>query len=383
MRILVMDYEYPPLGGGGAPICRSIAQELARRGHDLDVVTMAYQDLPAFERDELVRVHRVPCRRSRIEICTTREMATYLWPAWRKGQELLRSQPYDLVHAHFIFPTGPVAVALARRGRLPLVISAHGSDIPGYNPHRFQLEHKLMRPAWGWLARQPDRIVTPSRQLANLVARAAPRMAADDRLQVIPHGLRPLPYDPAAKDPRRVLMVGRLLERKGFRTMLRALRHHPLDLELHIVGDGPDMAQLQAMAADAPTTVVFHGWLENTSAQYADLYRTSSIFVFPSQMESFGVVLGEAMMAGLACVTSDVGASPEVVGDTGILMDPDDDVALAGHLARLLADPVLVRTMGDAAHERAFSLYTCDAAADRYEALFEEVIAEHRARRKR
>jgi glycosyltransferase involved in cell wall biosynthesis len=176
--------------------------------------------------------------------------------------------------------------------------------------------------------------------------------------------------------------VGRLLERKGFRTMLRALRHHPLDLELHIVGDGPDMPTLRVMADTIQTPVIFHGWLDNTSPAYAELYRTSSIFVFPSQMESFGVVLGDAMTAGLACIASNLGASPEVAGETAILMDPDDDVALGGHLTDLLANPQRVREMGLAAHRRAMSLYTLQAAGDRYETLFAEVIAEHQARRK-
>jgi glycosyltransferase involved in cell wall biosynthesis len=375
MRLLVLNYEYPPLGGGASPVTAALAAELAGRGHQLDVVTMAYQDLPAEETLEGVRIHRVPCTRKRIEVCTTPEMLTYLLPAWRKANELLQRQRYDLIHGHFIFPTGPVAVALARKHRLPLVISSHGSDIPGYNPHRFQVEHRLMRPVWRWLACQAGAIVPPSEVLAAMIARQAACVTRDGRLQVIPYGVRPMPFEPEAKVPGRVLMVGRLLERKGFRTMLRVLQACPLDLELHIVGDGPDMPVLQEMAQTVQTPVIFHGWLDNRGPEYAELYRTSSIFVFPSQMESFGMVLGEAMTAGQAIITSNVGACPEVVGDTGILIGPDDDAALAEHLAALLGDPERVRQMGLAAHERAIGRYTWQAAGDAYEKLFADLIS--------
>lgn len=380
MRLLVLNHEYPPLGGGASPVTASLSAELARRGHELDVVTMSFGDLPREETPQGVRLHRVPCCRRRLEISNTAELATYLWPAWRQALSLLRRQPYDLIHAHFVLPAGVIAVPLARNTRLPLVISAHGSDIPGYNPHRFRLEHRLLGPLWRTLACRTDCLVTPSANLAEQVLAHAPCLKAPGRVQAIPYGLEPLPYDPQAKVPGRVIMAGRLLERKGFRTMLRALASRPLDLELHILGDGPDMPVLRQMAAGLQAPVIFHGWLDRGGAEYADLYRTGSIFVFPSQMESFGVVLGEAMTAGMAVITADVGACPEVVGDAGIQIAPDDDAALAGHLAALLADPARVRRMGQAAHERAMGLYTWKAAADRYEALFAQLVEAHRHR---
>lgn len=374
MRILVLNYEYPPLGGGASPVTAAQSVELASRGHQLDVVTMAYEGLPAYEEVGGVHIHRVPCRRSRKEICRTAEMATYLLPGYRKAVSLATEQPYDLIHAHFIFPTGVMAAAVKRKLRVPLVITSHGSDIPGHNPSRFQLEHRLAGPLWRHTVAAADCVVSPSQHLADKLTRAA-RGAPEVR--VIPYGVRELPYEPQRKIPNRVLMVGRLLDFKGFRTMLRALRHGKLDLELHIVGDGPDRKTLEEMAEPLETPVIFHGWLDNRGAEYRELYATSRFFVFPSQMESFGMVLAEAMTAGLCILTSARGACGEVAGDTAQFIDPDDDRELYERLSELLADPARASRMGAAARERAISQFTWSSAADAYEGLFAELLQGH------
>lgn len=375
MRLLVINYEYPPLGGGAAPVTAALASELARRGHELDVVTMGYRDLPRFEQAGGLRVHRVHCRRSKAEICSTSEMATYLLPAYRHALKLARQQPYDLIHGHFILPSGLVAVGLKRALGLPLLISSHGSDVPGYNPNRFTFEHRLIKPLWHRLVRHMDVLVSPSAAFAELIRSNLPSGEIANRINVVPYGLSPFGYDPSLKVSRRVLMSGRLLERKGFRTMLQAMALEPLDIELHILGDGPERQVLESMASTLSTPITFHGWLDNTSDQYRDLFRTSSIFVFPSRMESFGMVLAEAMGAGMAILTTTSGGCGEVVGDTAEIIPADDPQTLARKLRGLLDAPQRVQQMGHAAYQRVLSKFTWSAVADQYEALFAELRA--------
>lgn len=157
--------------------------------------------------------------------------------------------------------------------------------------------------------------------------------------------------------------------------MLHALQINPLPMELHIVGDGPDRALLMKMADDVTTPVIFHGWLNNTSPSYRELFETASIFVFPSEIENFPVVLLEAMSAGLAILTADVGGCAEVVGDTAEFIHPNRPDELYEKMSNLLADHQRIEAMGIKAYTRVMDHFTWDHIATAYEKLFRTAIA--------
>ena len=139
MNILCMTYEYPPVGGGGANVAHPLAATLVSRGHTVDVVTSGMRDLPARETMDGVNVHRVRCVRRHRHFTTTAELMTYVWPAYRKALELTKAKQFDLNHTHFAIPTGLASWLLYKKTGLPYVTTIHGSDVPGYNPDRFQI----------------------------------------------------------------------------------------------------------------------------------------------------------------------------------------------------------------------------------------------------
>ena len=144
MRILTLTYEFPPVGGGGGRVAFELVKQLEARGHEIDVLTMRYRDLPHLENlGDRVRVHRVPSLRGRVDISHTYEMLTYVCMGLLAALRLARRNRYDVCHAHFILPTGLVALALNRLTGLPYLLSAHGSDVPGHNPNRFRIQHRL------------------------------------------------------------------------------------------------------------------------------------------------------------------------------------------------------------------------------------------------
>lgn len=134
MRILMLNYEYPPLGGGASPVTRALCEHLATAGHEVDVVTMGYRRLPRVELSGGVRVIRVPTLRHSPVRAETPEMLSYILAALPPTLALTQRWRYDVVHAHFIVPTGILAAAVRRISGLPLVITAHGSDIPRLQP---------------------------------------------------------------------------------------------------------------------------------------------------------------------------------------------------------------------------------------------------------
>ena len=362
MRILMTSYEFPPIGGGGAAVVAGLSRELAASGHEIDLVTMSFQDHPREEVVDGVHLYRVPCLRKAKHSCSTPEAFSYLAGAMPTIHRLLTKHQYDVAHAHFILPDGLLAWQIKRYSGLPYVITAHGSDVPGYNPHRLRAAHQIVRPVWKAIVHGASRVICPSEILEQLVLAQRP---GPHKTVVIPNGLQVGPYTPRALSPR-VLMVTRMLERKGVQYVLEALAQSPISAEVNIVGDGPYLPELRRRAEALRSPAKFWGWLDNRSPELRDIYESSGIFLLPSEAENFPIVLLEAMAAGLAIVTTEGTGCAEVVGDAGLLVPVRDSRAIARALKLLVEDADLRQRLGAAARRRIEDNFTWRAVARRY-----------------
>ena len=158
---------------------------------------------------------------------------------------------------------------------------------------------------------------------------------------MIPNGIDCRKFSPNEVKEDRILMVTRMFPRKGVQHFLRALAAVRTDYEVNIVGDGPYLEKLRALARELAVPAKFWGTLDNSSTQLKELYETSRIFVFPSEAENFPIVLLEAMTAGLAIITTENTGSEEVVGDTALLIEAGNATAIAQRLGELIADSAL------------------------------------------
>jgi glycosyltransferase involved in cell wall biosynthesis len=267
MRILMTSYEFPPIGGGGSAVVAGLSRELVASGHAVDLVTMSFRDCPREELVNGVRVHRVPCLRRAKHNCTTPEALSYVAGALPLIRRLLAKNHYDVMHAHFILPDGVLAWQVWRETGLPYVITAHGTDVPGYNQHRLRLAHRLVRPLWKRVVAGASRVISPSEILEQLVLAQAPGAR---KTRVIPNGLEVGEYAPRTHGSR-ILVVTRMLERKGVQYVLDALSEAPVEPEVHIVGDGPYLPELRRKAAALRSPARFWGWLDNRSPQLREL----------------------------------------------------------------------------------------------------------------
>ena len=367
MRVLMLSYEFPPIGGGGAKVVYGLSRELVRLGYDVDLVTMGFHGIARYEQVNGVNVHRVPCIRTRESVCSTPEMASYVFSAIPTILRLVKRKNHHINHTHFIFPDGLVSFIVKKLTGLPYIITAHGSDVPGYNPNRFKLGHKLLSPAWKRITQDAEQIVCPSEFLKSLVL----KRSSDTKITMIPNGINMNKFQPDGNKRRRILTVTRMFERKGLQYFLRALEGLDLEHEVNIVGDGPYLIALQQIADELKIRVRFWGQLENTSAELKELYETSSIFVFPSESENFPIVLLEAMAAGMAIITTKDTGCAEVVGNTALLVESRNPVAIREALNRLNSNPDLCKGLGQAARRRLENNFTWTAVARQYSDLYE------------
>jgi glycosyltransferase involved in cell wall biosynthesis len=369
----MLSYEFPPVGGGGSAVVHGLARNLIARGHSVDVVTMGFGRLPARERVDGIDVRRVDCGRSRESKCSPLEAARYVRRAGPLVRQLVDSNDYDLIHAHFIFPDGILGRREALRRRVPLVITAHGSDVPGYNTKAFfRLAHLLLRPAWQRVTAAADELILPSHTLAKLVQRLRPKVA----VQVIPNGIDEKAFLSGPKKEQ-ILVITRLVERKGVQYLLRALAAHPPGWPVIIAGSGEYEAELLKLNEKLGRPARFVGWVDNRSERFRQLLEESAIYVLPSDFENSSIALLEAMAAGTAIVTTRGHGCEETVGDTALLVtrgrdDPERCVAeLGAALLRLVRDASLRERLGSQARKRVLEHFTCDAVTTRYLDVYE------------
>lgn len=362
LKILKTSYEYPPLGGGGAKVVYGIATRLAARGHDVDLLTMGFRGLPARENVKGVHVRRVPGIRVSMSTCYFPEMIPYViftsFMAVKKAYAL----KYSLNHTHFIFPGGIVAYLVKWRTGLPYIITAHGSDVPHYNPNRFRLLHRMLRPFWRKIVSDADLIICPSKSIEDLIKLNGVHV----NTRVIPNAIDTDKFKPRTKNPRNLLIVTRMFERKGVQYVLRALAGRSAEFDINIVGDGPYLQTLKNLAKELKIEAHFWGHVDNDSQELRDLYETAPIFVFTSEAENFPIVLLEAMIAGAAIITTSGTGCAEVVGDAALLVPPKDPEAIRAALDKLIADPVLVAHLGAAARARVIARFGWDGVIDQH-----------------
>ena len=177
-----------------------------------------------------------------------------------------------------------------------------------------------------------------------------------------------------AQDEQLLLCLASLVPRKGVDVLLRALARLAERPALWIAGDGPERSGLEKLSQQlgVASRVRFLG----ARSDAADLLAACDVFVLPSRLEGLGVAALEAMAAGRPVVASKVGGLAESVieGRTGLLVPPDDPVALAGALQRLLEDGELRRELGAAGPDRVAEGFLPEQMVEAYESLYAEVV---------
>jgi glycosyltransferase involved in cell wall biosynthesis len=377
MRILLVNYEYPPLGGGAGQATASLAREFAVAGHEPLVLTSRFHDQPAEEVVAGVRLRRVPVVRRRADRCTPPEMLTFLASASVIALREIRAWKPDATIAFFGIPSGPIGLLLRIVGRVPYIVSLRGGDVPGFQPYDLAFFHKLLGPIIRLLWKNAAGVVANSAGLQSLARRFAPEM----EIAVIPNGVDAQAFHPAvtARDPSRpvqLLFVGRVVFQKGLDVLLRALAMLPsaLDFRLEIIGDGdqrePLAAEIRRLGLEQKIT--FSGWCDR--AAIAERYRQADVFVFPSRDEGMPNVVLEAMASGLPVVATAIAGNEDLVreGENGCLVPPEDASTLAAALTRLIERPDLRQAMGRASRAIVEREYTWPRVAACYLAFMRE-----------
>lgn len=374
MNILIFNFEYPPIGGGGGVLTADLSTELANR-HTVHVITSATKDNTGTKKENGVIVHRVPALgRNQRATASIRSMLSYVLTAFFYSWKLSKSTSFDIVNAQFVLPSGIPAYGFSILRGVPLVVSLIGGDI--YDPTKGTSPHRHV------LLRFFIRVITQHASACTAISEDIKRRAetyhnVQRPITVIHLAARTSKASSITRAelnlPEHVpiaICIGRLIPRKGFTTLLDAWTMIPA-AHLIIVGDGPLSETLQQKARDRHISERIHFTGFVSEEHKHQLLRNSDMYVSAALHEGFGIVFLEAMGAGLPIVTTANGGQADFLdsGKNAIFAQENNPKAIASAVNELLANKTLRHTMSKENIEHA-KKYSVDRMASAYENVF-------------
>lgn len=308
---------------------------------------MGFKNLPGHEIIDGMDVYRIKALRTKKEMCHPHEMLIFNSRAKRFLKKHLKNHSYDIVHDHFIIPTGIVARWVWKKFQIPYIITSHGSDVLNYNK-RFKMLYPLLINTWNKVVKDAAHITTPSTFLKKEIQ----KNITADNISVIPHGIDATTFKPMPKK-NTILIVARLFPNKGIQDILDALAGIDLgDWKIDIVGEGPYRSTLEKKVKEKHLTnsVTFHGWMDNKSQKMKKFYGQASIFISASYFESFGLTILEAISAGCTIITSDIDGIQEMKNDHVHVYQSGNVKQLHGAIKTVIASGTFTNTLDKRFH---------------------------------
>lgn len=377
----MFNHEFPPIGGGGGWVSYFLGKHFAGAGHDVHLVTSQFRDCARMEEVQGFHVHRVRALRKNPNVCAVHEMLSYAVSSSIYGLKFAKKFKPDIVQVFFGIPAGGGAYLLQKFNNVPYVVFLGGRDVPRPNPDPpyYRWLYLLLKPIIRGIWDNAAAVVSCSDGLRDL----ARKTDADLKIDVIPDGLDLARFEATQREANpktvRCLAIGRLIPRKGFQFLIRAL---PLILdkvtsnfEIQIIGDGPYQEELIRLAENLGVDPYIHFVGTVPYSALPQKYREADIFVLPSLAEGMPLVVLEAMGTGLPIIASRVQGTDELVTENvnGALFDPGDVDGLAGCLVQLINAGEARIEMGKANREKV-KPYDWKNIANTYLALYEDIL---------
>lgn len=366
LRIVqVCPYSWDVPGGVQVHV-RELAAHLRERGHDVRILAPGRH---SGKRDDAWIVGRaIPVRGngSVARISFGPQVAMVV------ARALKEARP-DIIHVHE--PLVPsVSMHAVLNASAPVVATFHSNvGRERMSSVWFKLAAPMVRPVWNRIA---QRIAVSEAARHSVTSRMG-----DDELLIVPNGVNVERFSAAKaatlEAGRHVLFVGRLEERKGFRIAVEAFAQLAVaypDLRLLVVGDGSERDAVDDLDPPVRARVEMLGRVDDE--RLAGYLRAANLYIGPATGgESFGIVLAEAMAAGLPIVASDISGYRDVArnGVEALLVPPGDAGALVGAVRRVLDDPALAKSLGERGARRAHD-FAWDTVTGRLEQVYREVL---------
>ncbi len=375
MRLLVLNYEYPPLGGGAGNATYYLCREWDKMGWNIDIVTTWLPGLDEVRKEsETTTVFRVKSRRKKAEQSNPVEMVGYMLRGYARARRLLKEYRHDLIVGFFSIPSGWIAHRLFRLHGTPYIILLRGGDVPGFLPRQLWLFHRVTMPLTKRIWRSARSVIANSRGLKQLAEKTAGRIGIP--VAFVPNGVDADFFRPADARSRACsrggplfLFAGRFSPQKNLLSLLEQFEASVArdGARLLLVGGGPEQANIDEAIGRSPAlkaAVTLKPWCSKESLR--SHYQEAYCFVNPSLYEGLPNTLLEAMACGLPAIASDIGGNNELVveGENGFLFTVSDPDGLGTCMREMMRLPA-AEAFGRRSRQRVLEEFSWSAAAAR------------------
>jgi phosphatidylinositol alpha-1,6-mannosyltransferase len=382
MRILLLTDSFPPHAGGSREYYNNIYQRLVALGNsEVVVLTKKVPGWNEFDQGNSSPAYRIHRSFKPLNSWKYKELPKAIFPFLQTLWHLLVGR-IDIIHAGDLYPAGLIALIIKKIWGLPYLVYCHGEEITQTDRFRFQPKVRDR------IYRNADAVVANSEFARQNLLRIG---VAVERIFKITPGVdaaRFTAMPPRAdlverfglKDKLVVLTVARLVPRKGHKVAIEAFARICSEFPTAhylIVGTGPEESRLHAQVKEVgiEARVTFAGFI--SGEELADIYSLGDVMLMANRqeengdIEGFGIVFLEANAAGKPVIGGRSGGAVEAVveGVTGYLVDPDNPEELAEILRRLLLDPVLRTTLGNAGTDRVRDQFKWSSRAEKLDQI--------------
>ena len=390
MRILVVNYEYPPIGGGGGFVTRDILEQMAKSGHGVTIITTHYKGLKKHEKVNGAEIIRVPVfLRNKMEVANIPSLVSYCPSSFLYAIHNCNRHSYDVINTHFTIPSGPTGHLLSKISGLPNILSIHGGDIfdpsKTFSPHRTPLLHNVVE----FLLTKANLVVAQS---SDTRENAYKYYNINREIKIIPLGIKKPVFEKKTRyhfdlEPDELVFctIGRLIKRKNIDDELEVLsriKKH-FRFKFLIIGEGPERAHLERLARHLGLQGIVR-FLGNVSDEVKfQLLDLSDCYLSTALHEGFGLVFLEAMESGLPVISYNRGGQNDFLasGKTGFLVELGNKESFGRKVIELIRNAELRNSMSS--HNRDLvKKYYISNCAEKYVRLFEDLASRHRFQRK-
>ncbi len=297
--------------------------------------------------------------------------------------KIMKKEKFDAVHAHWIVPHGFLSVFLKNRCKVPLIVSAHGSDV-------FPLQNRMFRVIQRKVLKACNVCTANSNATKDEIVRRFPEF--EGKIKVIPMGVDTNFFRPKSiknkfkeyKGKRIILSAGRLSEQKGIQFLIKALPsvlQQTRNAKLLIIGEGAYKEELEKLAEEMhlKNEVEFIGAVPKE--KLVDYYNLADIVVMPSLAgrtgtEGLGLVLLEAMSCCRAVIGTDTGGIMDIIKDNenGLLVKQRDSEELANKIIKLINNDKLRDRIGKNGREFVAGNYSWDSIARKFSEIYKAAM---------
>ena len=396
MKILMLSWEYPPrVVGGISRVVHDLSHRLIQDGHDVTVVTYRDGNVPYFEDDGGVQVHRV----DNFMISPNNFIDWILQLNFnmiaRAGEIIAEKGGFDVIHAHD-WMTCYAGKTLKNAYNIPLVSTIHATEAGRNSGIRTDLQKYINDTEW-MLTYESSEVIVNSNYMKNELQRLFG--LPYEKINVVPNGVNLNLFNDIERDydfrrryamdnEKIILFMGRLVYEKGIQTLISAMPKvlsYYNDAKLIVAGKGGMIDELrnQVNYLGLGNKVYFTGYLGSKDVQ--KMYKCADVAVFPSTYEPFGIVALEGMLSGTPVVVSDIGGLNEIVehGVNGMKSYAGNPNSLADSILTLLFDQKLCDTISKNAKLKVKTEYNWTKIAQDTHLAYEKAICETMAERQR